>query len=80
MTLTPRASFILDLLAEANGPVRRWDLVDRIAPGSDDDGVLRLYICRIRDVLGDDAISTARGLGYQLTEKGRAAYDRLRAA
>lgn len=77
MTLPPRPLFILSCLAEHPGPVSRWDLVDQLTPGADDDGVLRTYISRLRDFLGDDAISTARGVGYQLTEKGRAAYALL---
>lgn len=77
--LPPRPRFILDQLATAAGPVNRWALVDQLSPGADDDGVLRTYISRIRDFLGDDAIVTARGVGYQLTEKGRAAYALLTA-
>lgn len=76
-TLHPRSRFVLDLLAEAPGPVNRWELVDRLAPGADDDAILRTYISRLRDFLGDDAITTARGVGYVLTEKGRAAYALL---
>jgi len=75
--LHPRPQFVLDLLAAAPGPVGRWELVDRLSPGADDDGVLRTYISRLRDFLGDDAIETARGVGYVLTEKGRAAYASL---
>lgn len=78
--LQPRPRFVLDTLAAAEGPVDRWSLVNqlRIKP-ADDDGPLRTYISRLRDFLGDDAIATVRGVGYQLTEKGRAAYALLAA-
>jgi DNA-binding response OmpR family regulator len=76
--LTPRPRALLDRLAAVDGPVDRWALVDqlRIRP-ADDDGPLRTYISRLRDFLGDDAIATVRGVGYRLTEKGRAAYALL---
>lgn len=76
-SLQPRPLLILSRLAEHSGPVSRWALVDEISPGADDDGVLRTYISRLRDFLGDDAIKTARGIGYQLTEQGRAKYAKL---
>lgn len=75
--LPPRTRFVLDQLAAADGPLNRWRLVDQLAPGAEDDGVLRTYISRLRDFLGDDAIRTARGIGYQLTELGREKYARL---
>lgn len=75
--LPPRPRFILDRLATAAGPVDRWELVDQLSPGAADDAMLRTYISRLRDFLGDGAIVTARGVGYQLTEKGRAAYALL---
>ena len=52
--LPPRPRQILDRLAEHPGPVSRWALVDQIAPGSEDDGVLRTYISRLRDALGQE--------------------------
>jgi DNA-binding response OmpR family regulator len=78
MVLTPRPRMVLDRLAEAEGPVDRWALVRFLGlKAPDDEGVLRTYISRLRDFLGDDAIATVRHRGYQLTEKGRAAYARM---
>lgn len=77
--LQPRPRMLLDRLAEADGPVDRWSLLGNLRLSVDDEGVLRTYISRLRDVLGPDAIATVRHVGYQLTEKGRAAYARLSA-
>lgn len=80
-TLGPRSLFLLAKLAAADGPVNRWDLAVQLAgtPRADDDGVVRTYVSRLRDVLGDDAIETVRHAGYRLTAKGRAAYALLSA-
>jgi DNA-binding response OmpR family regulator len=77
--LSGRPRLILDRLAESDGPVDRWDLVDEITPGATDDTVLRTYVSRLRSALGAGAIATSRGLGYELTQEGRAAYARLKA-
>lgn len=73
MTIHPRCLVVLEVLASAPGPVARWDLVDRLCRRSEDDGVLRTYVSRLRAALGADSIITVRGVGYQLTDKGRAA-------
>jgi DNA-binding response OmpR family regulator len=78
LAVQPRPLQVLAHLANTPGPVSKWALVDRLQPGADDDGVLLTYISRLRDALGNDAIETIRGVGYQLTEKGRAAYAALR--
>lgn len=53
----------------------RWQLVDVLAPGADDANVPAIHISRLRSKLGHDAIRTVRGVGYVLTEAGRAAFD-----
>lgn len=77
--LRARERFVLDLLANASAPMSRWQLVDVLAPGAADDNVPAVYISRLRSKLGHDAIRTVRGVGYVLTEAGRAAVDCERA-
>lgn len=73
----PRAAYVLKMLAASPGPVNRWHLVDQLTPGAEDDGVLRVYIRRIRKALGYGAVRTIRGKGYLLTYRGRIAYERM---
>lgn len=71
--LYPRSKGILGTLANTPGPVSKWMLVDMFWPTAADDTPLRMHIHHLRTALGRDAIVTIRGIGYQLTDKGRAA-------
>jgi DNA-binding response OmpR family regulator len=78
--LSRREAHVAALLSAAPGPLSRWQLIDAMQLGFEDDGVVRLHICRLRDKLGDDAIRTLRGVGYELTDAGRKALKQLEMA
>ena len=61
---------ILRVLYAAKGRVvAHGDLISELPMDGDADA-LKTHVCRMRSIIGDTAIDTARGLGYALTAGG----------
>ena len=82
LRLQPRSARILSLLYAANGFVSKDRLCMYLWPNGADEPAdtsvnIAQHICRLRAQLGHDTIETAFGMGFALTDKGRAMIDGL---
>lgn len=71
--ITPSPQRVLDRLIRSVGPVDCWELLREIDARSTttETVTLRVYIHRLRESLGPDAIKTIRGKGYALSNEAR---------
>lgn len=67
VSLTERESALLEVLARRPRHVfSRPDLLDRVFPDAEDEGVVDTYVYYLRRKLGRTSVSTVRGSGYRL--------------
>jgi len=67
VSLTERESALLEVLARRPRQVfSRPDLLDRVFPEAEDEGVVDTYVYYLRRKLGRASVSTVRGAGYRL--------------
>ena len=67
VSLTERESALLEVLARRPRQVfSRADLLDRVFPDAEDEGVVDTYVYYLRRKLGRASVSTVRGSGYRL--------------
>ncbi|WP_456786963.1 response regulator transcription factor [Cellulomonas sp. P5_C5] len=67
VSLTERESALLEVLARRPRHVfSRPDLLDRVFPDAEDEGIVDTYVYYLRRKLGRRCVSTVRGSGYRL--------------
>lgn len=65
--LTERECSFLEVLARRPQQVfSRMDVIDRVFPDTEDEGVVDIYVHRLRRKLGKHTVETVRGVGYRL--------------
>lgn len=74
--LSGKQAMLLDALHRRKGrPVRTSDLLDLIGSAECTDQLIKVFVTKIRQKLGRDAIRTERAFGYAIGPAGSAAIE-----